>query len=499
MTLVECVPNFSEGRRPNVIEAIRDAIARVAGVTVLDVSADASHNRSVITFVGPPDAVVGGAFAGIAAAREHIDLRRHTGVHPRIGAADVVPFVPLRGVTMDDCVALARALGERVGGELEIPVYLYERAATRPSRIDLADIRRGGFEALRDAIATDPARAPDFGPPRVHPSFGAVAIGARPILVAYNIHLGPESNLEIARLIARTVRESSGGLPGVKALALPVAGQAQLSMNLVDLDHTSIATVYDTVRLAAAAHGMELTGSEIVGLVPEREILAVGAAAIGLAAFSPDRLLEHRLREAMPGGSTVAGYLSALGDATPAPGGGSAAAHAGALAAALARMVAATTARTKSRAADAPRMRELAARAARLADTFLALARRDEAAYTAVVTARRANRADPADPQRRADLEAALLHAAEIPLDTARLCADAAELAAELATSGHRTAATDAVVGALLAEAACRASVVNVRVNVSELGTRNSELLRQADALVERASAARKQAERATG
>jgi glutamate formiminotransferase len=197
--LIECVPNFSEGRRAGVIAAIRDAIAAIDRTAVLDVSSDASHNRTVITFVASADTVLDAAFAGIAKARDLIDLTKHSGEHPRMGAADVVPFVPLEGSTMDDCVALARALGERVGRELEIPVYLYERAASRPDRVNLADVRRGEFEGLRDAIATDPARAPDFGPPRVHPTAGAVAIGARPFLVAYNVYLGDKVNLPVAR------------------------------------------------------------------------------------------------------------------------------------------------------------------------------------------------------------------------------------------------------------------------------------------------------------
>ena len=195
MKLVECVPNFSEGRRPEVIQAIRDAIARVSGVSILDVSSDASHNRTVITFVAPIDAAVDAAFAGIREARDRIDLNQHTGEHPRMGSADVVPFIPLEGATMEDCIVLARTLGERVGRELEIPVFLYERAATTPARENLADVRRGEFEGLRDEIGVNPARKPDYGPQKIHRTFGAVAIGARPFLVAYNIYLGPASML----------------------------------------------------------------------------------------------------------------------------------------------------------------------------------------------------------------------------------------------------------------------------------------------------------------
>src|SRR6202171_1437577 len=232
MKLVECVPNFSEGRRPEVIEAIRAAIASVEGVSVLDVSSDASHNRAVITFVAPVEPAADAAFAGIGIAAERIDLCKHTGEHPRIGATDVVPFIPLEGATMEDCSALARELGERVGRELRIPVYLYERAATTPARENLADVRRGEFEGLREELGKNPARNPDFGPSQIHPTCGAIAIGARPFLVAYNVYLGAASNLQVAKNVAKAVRGSSGGFKYVKALGLEVDGQAQVSMNL---------------------------------------------------------------------------------------------------------------------------------------------------------------------------------------------------------------------------------------------------------------------------
>ena len=298
MTLIECVPNVSEGRRPDVIARIRDAIAGVPGLAVLDHSADWWHNRAVITFVAPPEAILNGAFACIRAACDLIDLREHSGVHPRIGAADVVPFIPLRDATMQDCVSLAIRLGERVGRELEIPVFLYERAATRPEHRNLADVRRGGFEKLPDVIAGDPARRPDFGPSRVHPTFGAVAIGARPILVAFNVHLGPVHSLDVAKRVARDVRESSGGLSGVKAIALPVDGQAQVSMNLVDLERTSLLDAWTAVRDAAATYGVEPTWSQIVGLVPEHALPEHPSERLRLRDFSPAQVLEHRLREA---------------------------------------------------------------------------------------------------------------------------------------------------------------------------------------------------------
>src|SRR5918912_4100923 len=277
MRLVECVPNFSEGRRPEVVRAIRDAIAAVDGVIVLDVSSDESHNRSVITFVAPVERAVEAAFAGIREARDRIDLTTHTGEHPRMGAADVVPFVPLEGSTMEDCVLLARARGERVGRELAIPVFLYERAATRPDRENLADVRRGEFEGLREQIGNDPARVPDYGPNQIHPTAGAVAIGARPFLVAYNVYLGPATNLQVAKDVAKALRHSTGGLRYVKALGLEVDGQAQVSMNLVDTEKTPLYRAFDMVKMEAAAQGVNTTWSEIVGLVPERAMLETAA------------------------------------------------------------------------------------------------------------------------------------------------------------------------------------------------------------------------------
>ena len=276
MELVECVPNFSEGRRPEVISAIREAIAAVAGVTILDVSSDPSHNRTVVTFVAPKGVVVGAAFAGIATASELIDLTSHEGEHPRIGATDVCPFIPLDGTSMDECVALARTLGRRVGDELGIPVFLYERAATRPERENLVNVRRGGFELALTEIGSNPERVPDFGPNATHPTAGATIIGARPFLVAYNVYLGGAENLPVAKEVAKAVRGSSGGLRYVKGLGLEVDGQAQVSMNLVDTDQTPLHRAYDMVRMEAEARGVSPTGSELVGLVPEKVLFDDG-------------------------------------------------------------------------------------------------------------------------------------------------------------------------------------------------------------------------------
>ncbi len=293
--LVECVPNFSEGRRQEVIDRIVTAMSRVAGVWVLDVQSDVDHNRSVVTLVGEPQAMVEAAFQGIRQAAGLIDMGQHRGGHPRMGATDVVPFVPVRGVTMDDCVALARQLGERVGNELGIPVYLYEAAATRPDRCNLADVRRGEYEGLKEEIGIDPDRAPDFGPAAMGRA-GATAIGARPPLIALNVYLNT-SDLAPAQAIARAVRHSSGGLRYVKALGLLVEGQAQISMNLTDYRHTPIHRVLEMIRAEAAHYGLSVTRCEVVGLVPAQALLDSARFYLQLHGFSPDQVLENRLTD----------------------------------------------------------------------------------------------------------------------------------------------------------------------------------------------------------
>ncbi|HMH85961.1 MAG TPA: glutamate formimidoyltransferase [Gemmatimonadaceae bacterium] len=490
MKLVECVPNFSEGRRPEVINAIRDAIAGVDGVSVLDVSSDASHNRSVITFVAPVENAVDAAFAGIKTAAERIDLSKHTGEHPRIGATDVVPFIPLEGSTMEDCIALARALGERVGRELKIPVYLYERAATTPARENLADVRRGEFEGLREELGNNPARNPDFGPTKIHPSGGAIAIGARPFLVAYNVYLGPASNLQIAKNIAKAVRGSSGGFKYVKGLGLEVDGQAQVSMNLVDTEKTPLHHAFDFVKMRAEAEGAPVTWSEIVGLVPERVLFDTAVSHLQLKQFTPEQVLERQVREVVSGGESVSGFLASVASSNPVPGGGSVAAHAGALAAALAQMVAGLTIGKKKYAAVDAEMKEAALKAVALGNQLAALVKRDAEAYALVSEAYKLPK-EPADAaaRRSETVTNALLKAAEVPLETARAAVEVAQLAALLAEKGNTNAVTDAGVATLLAVAAARGAAYNVRVNVQALEdkSKGQSLARQAELLVKKA------------
>jgi len=490
MKLVECVPNFSEGRRSEVVSAIRDAIAAVKGVSVLDVSSDASHNRSVITFIAPVDNAVEAAFAGIRVAGEEIDLCKHSGEHPRIGATDVVPFIPLEGSTMEDCIALARALGEKVGRELKIPVYLYERAATTPARENLAEVRRGEFEGLREELGKNPARNPDFGPAKIHPTCGAIAIGARPFLVAYNVYLGPASNLQIAKSIAKAVRGSSGGFKYVKGLGLEVDGQAQVSMNLVDTEKTPLHVAFDFIKMRAEAQGAQVTWSEIVGLVPERVLFETAVSHLQLKQFTPAQVLERQVREVMSGGESVSGFLASIASSNPVPGGGSVAAHAGALAAALTQMVAALTIGKKKYAPVDAEMREVALRAAALGNQLAALVKRDAEAYARVSEAYKLPKEPAQAAARRSEtVTNALLKAAEVPLETARAAVEVAQLAAVVAEKGNPNAMTDAGVAGLLAHAAAKGAAYNVRVNVRALDdkSKGQSLARDAEQLVKKA------------
>ncbi len=490
MKFVECVPNFSEGRRPEVVSAIRDAIAGVKDVAVLDVSSDASHNRSVITFIAPVETAVDAAFAGIKAAAERIDLCQHTGEHPRIGATDVVPFIPLEGSTMEDCIALARTLGEKVGRELKIPVYLYERAATTPSRENLADVRRGEFEGLREELGKNPARNPDFGPAKIHPTCGAIAIGARPFLVAYNVYLGPASNLQIAKNIAKAVRGSSGGFKYVKGLGLEVDGQAQVSMNLVDTEKTPLHVAFDFIKMRAAAEGAPVTWSEIVGLVPERVLFDTAVSHLQLKQFTPAQVLERQVREVTSGGESVSGFLTSVASSNPVPGGGSVAAHAGALAAALAQMVTGLTIGKKKYSGVDAEMKEAALKAAALGNQLAALVKRDAEAYAHVSEAYKLPK-EPADAaaRRSETIANALLKAAEVPLETTRAAVEVAQLAALVAEKGNSNAVTDAGVAALLAHAAAKGASYNVRVNVQALDdkSKGQSLAREAEQLVKKA------------
>lgn len=294
--LIECVPNFSEGRDAGIVEAIAAAIRSAPGVIVLDRAMDSDHNRSVITFAGPPEAVAEAALRGVGQAVALIDLNRHRGVHPRIGAADVVPFVPWQGVTLADCARVAAQVGQEIWRQFEVPVYLYEAARRRPERADLAHVRRGQFEGLRDAVESDPGRRPDIGAARLHPTAGATAVGARKFLIAYNINLATP-DVDVADGIARRIRQSSGGFPCVKAMGVPLAsrGLAQVSMNLTDFERIPVDCVFEAVEAEAARCGVRIASSEVVGLIPARAFDMAPEFYRRAANFSSDLLLENRL------------------------------------------------------------------------------------------------------------------------------------------------------------------------------------------------------------
>src|SRR4051795_3264282 len=345
-TLVECVPNFSEGRNKAVVDAIVEAM-KVDGVYLLDREMDSDHNRCVITIVGERDAIQEAAIRGVGKASELIDLNNHAGAHPRMGAADVVPFIPIEGVTIEDCVAMANHVGEQIWHRYQIPVYLYEAAARVPERQGLENIRRGQFEGIRAEMATNPARRPDIGEPRVHPTAGATVVGARKFLIAYNVFLNTP-DVEIAKKIAKAVRFSSGGMRFLKGAGFLVRGQAQVSMNLTDFEQTPVHRVFELVKREAARYGVMPVSSEIVGLIPKKALEQTAEWYLQVENFDSSLILENRLSAIMSGKAAVGGlragvepFVEQLAAPTTTPGGGSAAAAAGAMAAALAHMVAA--------------------------------------------------------------------------------------------------------------------------------------------------------------
>jgi glutamate formiminotransferase len=298
-SLIECVPNFSEGRRPEVLEEIVHAIGQIDGVTLLDHSRDETHNRSVVTFAGAAEPVVRAATAAVGRAIQLIDMEKHEGAHPRIGAVDVIPFVPLGATKLEECVDLARRFGEQIAKLFDLPVYLYGEAALRPERRRLADVRRGQYEGLKAEIGLNPEREPDFGPARLHPRGGAVAVGARKPLIAFNVNLATD-DVDIAKRIAHTIRESSGGLPAVQAMGVLLENPgepryAQVSMNLVDWERTGISKVVREIRRLASQAGTDIDHCELIGLAPAAALLEVAADALGLRGFSPEQALELRL------------------------------------------------------------------------------------------------------------------------------------------------------------------------------------------------------------
>lgn len=499
--IVECIPNFSEGRDPAVLDRIVAAISAVPGLTFLDREMDQSHHRAVLTFVGEPDAVLEGAFAGARAAVQLIDLNRHAGEHPRMGAVDVIPFVPISGVTMADCVELARRLGRRIGDDLNVPVFLYEEAATRPERRNLADVRRGEFEGLREEIAANPERKPDFGPVKIHPTAGAVAVGARMPLVAYNVYLGT-NDLAIAKRIAAAVRGAAGGLQYVKALGFAIEdrGVVQVSMNMVNTPKSPLHRAFELIRIEAERHGVSCTESEIVGLVPEDALLDAAEHYLRLNRFSRDQILERRLGHPPAGGGTRVGeFLERVASDNPTPGGGSVSALAGSLAAALGAMVAGLTLGRKKYAEVAGAMATIRGSLERARVDLLRMVEEDSQAFEAMAASRRL----PEGTEKERDLKARAARestdrAIEVPLAAARRAAEVLELLVDVAEKGNVNAVTDAGVAALLARTAVIGAGYNVRINLfgypdparaNEWTNEVAALTRRADGLAERIAA----------
>lgn len=467
--LVVCVPNFSEGRRAEVIDAICDALASVPGARLVYRQADAEHNRLDTTVVGSPEAVRASAFAGAAKAVELIDMEQHHGGHPRMGAADVIPFVPLRGISMDDCVELARSFARELAETLDLPVYLYDRAALTSERASLAEVRRGEFEGLREAVARG-ERLPDFGPHHIGRA-GATAVGARKALVAFNLYLtGSEAD---AKEIAKTVRESSGGLSAVRAIgfAVPERGCVTVSMNLVDFEVTGLRAAFDAVRTEGARRGMEVLDGEIVGLVPQAALGPDDVAYLRLEGFDA----EHQILERLVSGGgireqRVDAFLDVLASDSPTPGGGAVAGIAGAAGAGLIEMVARLTIGRDGYEDVGERMGALLAEAEAARAAFLDLADHDASAFDGVMAAFKMPKDTDAEKAARAEaIQYGYEASASVPLEVARRAVELMELAREATEKGNVNAASDGASAAAMLFAAASCAIFNVEINAASM------------------------------
>jgi glutamate formiminotransferase / formiminotetrahydrofolate cyclodeaminase len=448
--LVECVPNFSEGRDAGKIDSIVEAILSVPEVVLLDRESDADHNRCVITFVGPPAAVADAAFRSVEKAVSLIDLTRHQGAHPRIGAADVVPFIPIEGVTVEDCLKIAERVGNEIWTKLKVPVYFYEAAAKQPDRVNLENIRRGQFEALVKEMATVPARKPDVGDAVVHPTAGATVVGVRKFLIAYNVNLGtPDVN--IAKKIAKTIRFSSGGFRYVKSMGVMLEARnvAQVSINLTDFEQTPMHLVYETVKREAERYGVSVIGSEIVGLIPKKALEMSAENFLRFENFTPELVLENKVADAMASRKGLNEFLDALAAPTATPGGGSASAAAAAMGAGLGAMVT-KLAKQQSSAFEEDRR------------FFTEAVDRDSEAFQQVMAAYKR----PKD-ERAPFVEAALHGAAEVPLQVLERAS--AMLARLDALQIPVRFGSDLVVAKALTSAAKTGALENVNINLESI------------------------------
>jgi len=470
-TLVECVPNFSEGRDNAKVDAIIAAM-KLDGVHLLDREMDADHNRCVLTLVGEREPIQEAAIRGVGKAAELIDLTRHQGAHPRMGAADVVPFIPIDGVTIEDCVAMARNVGEQIWKRYQIPVYLYEAAATTVERQNLENIRRGQFEGLRAEIATNPARKPDFGEARLHPTAGATVVGARKFLIAYNVFLSTP-DIEIARKIAKAVRFSSGGMRFVKGAGFLVRGLAQVSMNLTDFEQTPVHRVFELVKREAARYGVTPVSSEIVGLIPKKAMESAAEWFLQVENFDSSLILENRLA-AVVGGKTAIGGLRAgvepfveqLAAPTATPGGGSAAAACGAMAAGLATMVASRSRGKKAYLEHEHELSQAIARLSQLREELKAAIDGDAESYNSVMKAyKSAKESAGADYM----IEAALKQATSVPLAVAERAGEVSRIAQQLKPITNPNMKSDLTTALALARAAMEGALANVEINLESL------------------------------
>lgn len=470
-TLVECVPNFSEGRDKAKVDAIIEAM-KMDGAYLLDREMDSDHNRCVITLVGEREAVQEAAIRGVGKAAELIDLNKHQGAHPRMGAADVVPFIPIEGVSIEDCVAMARHVGEQIWKRYQIPVYLYESAATTPERQNLENIRRGQFEGIRDEIETNPARKPDFGNPRVHPTAGATVVGARKFLIAYNVFLNT-SEVDIAKKIAKAVRFSSGGLRFVKGAGFLVRGVAQVSMNLTDFEQTPIHRVFEFVRREAARYGVMPVSSEIVGLIPKKALEQAAEWFLQVENFDSSLILENRLSAVMGGKMAVGGgragvepFVEQLAAPTATPGGGSAAAASGAMAAGLATMVATMSRGKKAYLQYEKQLSEAIARLSRLREELKAAIDADAESFNTVMQAYKQAKASAA-----ADgiIESALRQATGVPLSVAQKAREVTKIVEILKPITNPNMKSDLTTATALAGAAIEGALANVEINLESI------------------------------
>lgn len=466
--IVECVPNFSEGRRPEVLDQILVAIQSAGGVALLDKEMDTNHNRAVVTFVGDPDACVEAAFRGAKKASELIDLTQHTGEHPRIGAMDVCPFIPIAGVTNEECVALAQRLAKRIAEELKIPTYLYELAATRPDRVDLAVIRKGEFEGLREDIKKNPDRKPDFGPSELHPTAGATVVGARFPLVAYNINL-TTPNVDIAKKIAKALRFKDGGFRYCKSLGFEIKEKncAQVSINLTNYTGTGLHRAFEFVKREAARYGVGILESEIIGLVPQQALIDAGVWYLQLDSFNNHQMLETKLAHA---GKPMVDWLEELAAPTPTPGGGSASALSGSIGASLLSMVCGLTAGKKGYEGVQAEMAQRKAALDPMRGRFHGLIDKDAAAFDQVMAAFKLPKAtDDEKAKRTAAIQLATRGACEVPLEVMALAVEALHHALAVAEKGNKNSVTDTGVGAMHLETALKGASLNVRINLPSL------------------------------